>query len=101
MCSSPGAAQAKDAIGQMNIVPADSTVLKSLKEVLSAHEASIKEGGNRVCVQLEGKMLEMMSVIIRKEDEDIIDQLPKQTRKNYFFVESAEIVDTQEALEDS
>ena len=101
MCSSPGAALAKDAVGQMNIVPADSTVLKSLKEVLSAHEASIKEGGDRVCVQLEGKMLEMISVIVRKEEDDIIDEMPKQTRENYFLVESAEIVDTQEALEDS
>jgi hypothetical protein len=63
--------------------------------------ASFKEGGDRVCVQLEGKMLEMTSVIVRKEDEDIIDQLPKQTRENYFLVESAEIVDTQETLEDS
>jgi hypothetical protein len=100
-CSSPGAAIAKDAVGQMNIVPADSSVLNSLEDVLSEHEASFKEGGDRVCVKLEGKMLEMTSVIVRKVDEDIIDQLPKQAREDYFWVESAEIVDTQEALEGS
>jgi hypothetical protein len=99
-CASPGAAQAKDAIGRMNIVPADSSVLNSLEEVLSEHETSFKEGGDRVCVQLEGKMLEMTSVIVRKVDEDIIDQLPKQTREDYFLVESVEIVDTREALEE-
>jgi hypothetical protein len=100
-CASPGAALAKEAVGEMNIVPADSSVLDSLKEVLSEHEASFKEGGDRVSVKLEGKMLEMTSVIVRKVDEDIIDQLPNQARYNYFLVESAEIVDTQDALTDS
>jgi hypothetical protein len=100
-CASPGAALAKDAVGQMNIIPSDSSVLDSLKEVLSEHKASFKEGGDRVCVKLEGKMLEMTSVIVRKADEDILDQLPNQARDDYFLVESAEIVDAQAALNDS
>jgi hypothetical protein len=100
-CASPGAALAKDALGQMNIVPADSSVLDSLKEVLSEHKDSFKEGGDRVCVKLEGKLLEMASVIVREVGEDIIDQLPNRARGNYFLVESAEIVDAQDALDDS
>ena len=100
-CSSPGAALAKEVIGQMNIVPADSSVLNSLEEVLSEHEASFKEGGDRVSVHLEGQMLELTSVIVRKVDEDITDQLPKHSREDYFLVESVEIVDTQEVLEGS
>jgi hypothetical protein len=100
-CASPGAALAKEAVGEMNIIPSDSSVLDSLKEVLSEHKASFKDGGDRVCVKLEGKMLEMTSVIVRKVDEDIIDQLPNQARDNYFLVESAEIVDAEASLNDS
>ena len=100
-CSSPGASLAKEAVGQMNIVPADSSVLNSLEEVLSEHEASFKDGGDRVSVYLEGHMLELTSVIVRKVDEDITDKLPKHSRENYFLVESVEIVDTQEAIEGS
>jgi hypothetical protein len=43
----------------------------------------------------------MTSVIVRKVDEDIIDQLPNQARDNYFLVESAEIVDAEASLNDS
>lgn len=100
-CSSPGAAQAKNAVNQMNLVAADSDVLDTLKEVLSEHNHSIRQGGDRVCVKLDGAVIEMTAAVIRAADEDIMGQLPRQARANYFYVEYAEIVDAQSALEGS
>jgi hypothetical protein len=100
-CSSPGAVQAKKAVNQMNIVAADSDVLEALKAVLSEHNDSIRQGGDRVCVRLDGAVLEMTAAVVRAADEDIMDDLPRQARTNFFYVESAEIVDAQSALEGS
>ena len=100
-CSSPGAAQAKNAVNQMNIVAADSDVLDTLKEVLSDHNDSIRQGGDRVCVKLDGAVIEMTAAVVRAVDEDILGKLPRQARSNFFYVEYAEIVDAQSALEGS
>ena len=100
-CASPGAARAKKAVNQMNIVAADSDVLDTLKAVLSEHNDSIRQGGDRVCVRLDGAVLEMTAAVVREADEDIMGKLPRQARSNYFYVESAEIVDAQSALEGS
>ena len=100
-CSSPGAARAKNAVNQMNIVAADSDVLETLKAVLSEHKDSIRQGGDRVCVRMDGAVLEMTAAVVRAADEDIMDDLPRQARTNFFYVESAEIVDAQSALEGS
>ena len=101
MCASPGAALAKEAVGHMNIIPANSDVLDSLKEVLSEHRKSLQPGGGRVCVRLEGTTLEMTAAMVPKVGEDIIDELPSQALRDYVLVESAEIVDAQTALEDT
>jgi hypothetical protein len=98
-CASPGAARAKKAIYQMNIVSSDSGVLKVLKKALSEHTRSLKRGGDRVCVRLEGAWLEMMAATVREVNEDIIDELPPQARTDYCLVESAEIVEAMTALE--
>jgi hypothetical protein len=98
-CTSPGAAKAKKATGEMNIIPADSYVLDALKEVLSKHTYSFQQGGDRVCVKLEGTKLEMTAAIVRQVNEDILNKLPRQARTNYFLVETVEIVEAQTALE--
>ena len=100
-CSSPGAARAKNAVNQMNIVAADSDVLETLKAVLSEHKDSIRQGGDRVSIIERNKRLLRFLFIIFAADEDIMDDLPRQARTNFFYVESAEIVDAQSALEGS
>lgn len=98
-CASPGAARAKRAIYQMNIVPANSDVLDVLKKVLSEHAKSIRQGDDRVCVRLEATELEMTAAIVREADKDIMDELPPQARTDYYLVESAEIIDAMTALQ--
>jgi hypothetical protein len=98
-CASPGAARAKKALKTMNIITADSYVLAALNEAIAELNNRIGRGGDRVAVRLEGVTLEMTAAIVRQADEDIMDQLPKQARSNYFLVESVEMVEAQAELE--
>jgi len=98
-CASPGAARAKKALKTMNIVTADSYVLAALNEAVAELNNRIGRGGDRVAVRLEGVTLEMTAAVVRQADEDIMDQLPKQARSNYFLVESVEMVEAQAELE--
>jgi hypothetical protein len=83
----------------MNIVTADSYVLAALNEAVAELNNRIGRGGDRVAVRLEGVTLEMTAAVVRQADEDIMDQLPKQARSNYFLVESIEMVEAQAELE--
>lgn len=99
LCKSPGAPLAQSSVVDLDIVPAGSGVLKKLRKVLAQHKASIHQGGDRVCVKLEGEVLKLTSAIVREMNENIIDRLPPQVHHEYFFVESAELIDAKEALE--
>ena len=78
LCKSPGAPLAQSSVVDLDIVPAGSGVLKKLRKTLAQHKASIHQGGDRVCVKLEGEVLKLTSAIVREMDENIIDQLPPQ-----------------------
>ncbi len=97
-CKSPGAPLAQKAIRQLDIVPANSEAMKNLRKTLFEHQTSIQQGGDRVCVGLEGEVLRLTSAIVREINEDITDKLPPQVHHEYFLVESAKIVASQEAL---
>jgi alkanesulfonate monooxygenase SsuD/methylene tetrahydromethanopterin reductase-like flavin-dependent oxidoreductase (luciferase family) len=101
MCASPGAARAKKAVKTMNIVTANSYVLKALNEVISEFKNRIGRGGDRVAVRLEGVKLEMTAAVVRQAGKDMMDRLPKQTRSNYFLVRSVKMVDAKAELEGS
>jgi hypothetical protein len=100
-CNSPGAALAKKALLHLNIIPVDSKVLKKLKGVLSQHEKNLHNGGDRICVKLEGEILEMTNAFLRKNKRNITRQLPSQMRRDYFLVQSADIIESDIVLEDS
>jgi alkanesulfonate monooxygenase SsuD/methylene tetrahydromethanopterin reductase-like flavin-dependent oxidoreductase (luciferase family) len=99
MCASPGAARAKKALKTMNIVTADSYVLATLNEAVTELNNRVGRGGDRVAVRLEGVKLEMSAAIVRQAEEDIMERLPKQSRSNYFLVESVEMVEAKAELE--
>lgn len=100
-CASPGAARAKKAVQTMNIVTADSDVLDGLNAAVSEFNDRIGQGGDRVAVRLEGVQLEMTAAIVRGAGQDMVDRLPQEVRRNYFLIESVEIVAAQAALEGS
>lgn len=95
-CKSAGAPLAQRATRQMDIVPANAEVFEQLQETLDAHEKSLRQGGERVCVQLRGDLLELTSATV--EDQDITSQLPPQMMHEYYLVQSAQLVDARSAL---
>ena len=97
-CKSPGASLAQKALHQLDIVPADTTVLDTLRETLAVHQSSTQPGGKRACVRLEGEVLKLESAILRQNDQDITKELPPQMDQEYYFVTSAQMVDAQQAL---
>jgi hypothetical protein len=97
-CKSPGASLAQKALHQLDIVPADSTVLAALRKTIADYQAGIQQGGNNTCVRLEGEVLKLGSAIVRKNGQDITNELPRQMHHDYYFVKSTEMVDAEQAL---
>jgi hypothetical protein len=97
-CKSPGAPLAQKETRDLDIVPADSKVLKNLKKSLAAFNKSITDDGERVCVRLKGEVLKLTSVVVREMNQDITAELPPAVHKEYFFVESAEVIGFQQAI---
>jgi hypothetical protein len=98
LCKSAGAPLAQSSVVDLDIVPASSGVLKTLRKTLAQHKASIYEGGDRVCIELDGELLKLTSAIVREVGENIIGVMPPQVHHDYFFVESAKLIDAEEAL---
>lgn len=90
---------AQQATRDFEIVPANSGVLKKLKKTLALHKKNIDEGGDQVCVKLEGEVLQLRSVIVRELNQDITGDLPPQVHRDYYYVTSAEIIGGKDALE--
>jgi len=95
LCASPGASLAKKAVEDIDVVPTDGRVLRELRSTLDDFEASIRSGGDRVCVALRGSELVMTDAEIREIHESVKDKFPRQ---NYRLVESVERVDCKQAL---
>lgn len=97
LCSSPGAQAAQSMTEQLNLIPSDSGVLEELRAALRDHEASLRSGDERVCVRVEGAVLELESVRLRADGTDITSQSPFE-RLGFFLVSSAERIDAASAL---
>jgi len=78
-CASPGAAQAQLRVKQLNLIPANQQVLDELRASLEESEDQLGNDGDRVCVTLVGKTLDMRSAMAPGHTIDIKDQLPLQT----------------------
>jgi hypothetical protein len=97
-CKSPGAPLAQQAIDQLDIVPAHSSVNKALKKALALHKKNTEGVSENVCVILSGQILQLRSAVVRDLNEDITSQLPPQVHKEYFLVESVEITRFEEMI---
>jgi hypothetical protein len=84
-----------DLVEQLDFVPSGSGVLGELRGALDAHKKSVKAGGDRIFVKVEGSMLELESAVVRETGDDFSDKL---THINYYLVTSAELVEGEEAL---
>jgi hypothetical protein len=94
-CSSGGAVLAKNAVADMDLVPADGGSLKALKQSIEDFGDSIRNGSDRVCVALEGRILNMESVEIREIGQDVTHTFPSS---RFYLVNDVERVDCRNAL---
>ena len=94
MCKSQGAPLAQRSIVELDLVPADGGTLETLKSALDEFSDNLSSGGDRVCVSLDGKRLNLESVKVREAGESVT----RHYAKNHFYlVTSAEIVDCRTA----
>ena len=73
------AALAQPKVKHLNLIPADGPVLDELKATLEEYEDNLGRDGDRVCVSLMGKTLDMRFAMVPGHTIDIKDQLPRQT----------------------
>lgn len=94
MCRSEGAPLAKEAVVDLDLIPADGKTRKTLGSALDQFNENIQNGGDRVCVSIRGHELDLESVEIREASEAITEHY----RGNHFFlVTSASMVDCEQA----
>ena len=66
--------------------------------VNSGFDAHFGASGDRVCVRLQGGFLEMTAAKDPETETDFLAQLPAQLPREYYLVESAEMVEATSAL---
>ncbi len=97
-CKSPGAAVAQKALLSLHIIPEDPEVLDILRNAVSQFEKNLRNDGDRIFVELEGEVLKNTSVIMRKVNGDVTDQIPSNMRRGYYLVKSAKIIEAKIVL---
>jgi hypothetical protein len=97
-CKSPGARMAQQEIRDFHIVPIDSKTMRELKKSLALSEKNLGKDAALVCVELEGKILSLESIVVRELEQDITNTLPAQMFHEYHLVESAKVTDFDTVL---
>jgi len=98
-CSSPGAAQAKRWIDQMNFIGANRSARKGLIEVVDLHDRSLRSGGERVCLKVSGSELALESLHLRADGSDVTRQFePAFGRMKFYLAEEVELPDCRSYL---
>ena len=95
-CNSPGAAMAKPLVTDINMIPATSEPLRTVATAVEDFHDNLRSGGDRVCVNLRGHIMALVSVKIREHGIDITDKFPA---KRYHFVTDAERIECKTALD--
>ena len=95
-CNSPGASLAKPKVENLNLIPASEEVLDELRESIEESEDNFAAKGDRVCVSLIGKTLDIESAIVPENNIDIKDHLPAQA---FYLINSSQRVNCKNLLD--
>jgi hypothetical protein len=99
MCSSPGAAQAKQFVEDMALLAADGATRNTLQRAVALFKESLASGGDRTCLRFQGEQISLRSAKHREAGFDLTPQLAKGYRQtDFFFVNDADIVDCKALL---
>ena len=95
-CNSPGASLAKPKVEDLNLIPANEEVLDELRESIEEYEDNFADNGDRVCVSLVGKTLNIESAKVPEKNIDIKDHLPAQA---FYLIDSSQRVNCKNLLD--
>ncbi len=93
-CASPGSKLAKDRIAPMSFVAADGTARDALAEAVELHEDRLRDDGDRTCFRVRGARLEIESIRVKHDDQDVTRRFAKPLSKTDFYLaEQVELAD--------
>ena len=93
-CSSPGADHAKRMIQDHALIAANGRVRATLQDAVLQHEAAVRSGGDRICLQFAGEDLELEDAKLQMTGQSLDTRIMKAFEKTRFrFVTDARIVD--------
>ena len=95
-CKSPGASLAQPKVGALNLIPVNNEVLDELRESIEEFDDNLANDGNRVCVSLAGKTLDMQSAEVPGQNIDIKDQLQPRT---FHLIDSSKRINCKNLLD--
>lgn len=96
LCKSPGASIAKRFVENLNIIPADGSVVRTLRKTLESHKTNVAKGGDQVCVRIEGERAYMRSVEIPSANENVTHAYPN---RDFYYVTGAELLNCKDELD--
>lgn len=94
-CKSPGAALAQPMVRDLDLIPANIQILDELKESIEEFEENFARDGDRVCVSLSGKNLDMRSAEVPGQNIDIKNYLQSRT---YRLINSSQRINCKNLL---
>jgi hypothetical protein len=99
MCKSPGAREAQSLTEDLTVVAANRAARSGLEEAIRLFHQRIRGDGERTCVRVSGAPLQLDSVRVKQNDEDITHQVKQAyARSNLVLAERIEVEDCQALL---
>jgi hypothetical protein len=93
-CASPGAKLAKDRVEAMSFVAADGAARDALSEAVELHEDRLREDGDRTCFRVNGARLEIESIRVKHDGQDVTRRFAKPlARTDFYLAEHVELED--------
>ena len=99
-CASPGAKRAQRAVMTTNFVAIDGAARKVLRKAVDLHKRSVANGGDRICVAVEGEHLSLSSIKLASSGFDLTPPRRRRGQKkaSYFLARKVELPECAVAL---
>lgn len=99
MCTSPGAARAQRLTEDLSLVAANRAARNGLQEAIRLFHRRVRENGERTCIRVSGAPLQIDSVHVKQNGENITHQVGRAyAGMNLVLAERVEIQDCRTLL---
>lgn len=99
MCKSPGAKRAQRLTETLSMIGANGRAKRALIDVVSEHGKRVSSGGERTCVRMSGSGLELDSVRLKANGDDVTRDIARlHSRSRFYLADEVRLVDCQSLL---